>query len=501
MARRQWFDVPATVSPLSAALLNDLESRKTEVEYSWVNIKDPPYNAVGDNVVDDTVAIQAAIDDVMVGNRGGTVYFPPGDYRVSTLAINWEQPIAVNLVGASMRSVALVKHGVGTTPVIDFSTEITVLDNFSTIRDMRIYGNEKTNHGIQLSRWSHWFLRNVMINQCDRAINLVGAQQGLIHGAALVSNNYGVVLRQSAVGSVRSNLVKIDRSRIVSNSAIGIDVGDCGLLKIDHCDIESNGTSGNNATGGVYIQNTVDDESGAAIISIEESWFEENYGRMLQAYAGDLSLENVLAAAGSGLSAQVYVDGCRMLRAETVHSFGGGTTGISVQTAATKGRVMDCSSALSLPAGTGIYTDKDTAPCHVYRDAVQVIGDLTPTAIGFNQERFDADGLHDTATNNSRITVKQPGKYRAVANVRWELDPDGFCELYIRKNGSTLVAVARDIVRSGTVNNIQNIVAPEVQLAAGDYLEVIANHSAGNDLDIEVGGDYSPEFAVSYVGP
>ncbi len=44
-----------------------------------LNIKD--YGAVGDNIADDTVAVQAAIDACAVA--GGEVYTPPGNYRLT----------------------------------------------------------------------------------------------------------------------------------------------------------------------------------------------------------------------------------------------------------------------------------------------------------------------------------------------------------------------------------------------------------------------------------
>lgn len=46
-----------------------------------VNVKDSPYNAAGNGVTDDTVAIQAAIDAVSALG-GGRIYFPPGTYLV-----------------------------------------------------------------------------------------------------------------------------------------------------------------------------------------------------------------------------------------------------------------------------------------------------------------------------------------------------------------------------------------------------------------------------------
>lgn len=47
------------------------------------NVKDSPYNAVGDGVNDDTAEIQAAITACQDSARGGVVYFPYGIYGIS----------------------------------------------------------------------------------------------------------------------------------------------------------------------------------------------------------------------------------------------------------------------------------------------------------------------------------------------------------------------------------------------------------------------------------
>lgn len=46
------------------------------------NVKDPTYGAVGDGVTDDTAPIAAALSAANV--NGGLVYFPPGNYRVTS---------------------------------------------------------------------------------------------------------------------------------------------------------------------------------------------------------------------------------------------------------------------------------------------------------------------------------------------------------------------------------------------------------------------------------
>jgi hypothetical protein len=50
---------------------------------SVINAKASPYLAVGDNVADDTAAIQAAIDAAAALPNGGTVFLPPGIYRTT----------------------------------------------------------------------------------------------------------------------------------------------------------------------------------------------------------------------------------------------------------------------------------------------------------------------------------------------------------------------------------------------------------------------------------
>jgi polygalacturonase len=49
----------------------------------FVNVKDAPYNALGDGVSDDTSAINTAMGDVIAAG-GGTVFFPHGIYLCSS---------------------------------------------------------------------------------------------------------------------------------------------------------------------------------------------------------------------------------------------------------------------------------------------------------------------------------------------------------------------------------------------------------------------------------
>ncbi len=61
---------------------------------NFVRVTDPPFNAAGDGLVDDTSAIQGALD-AMGRSGGGTVYLPGGQYRVKRLTV----PTGVELRG------------------------------------------------------------------------------------------------------------------------------------------------------------------------------------------------------------------------------------------------------------------------------------------------------------------------------------------------------------------------------------------------------------------
>ena len=73
------------------------------------------YGTVGDGVVDDTAAIQAALDAAMTSSRaGGTIYFPPGTYKItSTLRLYRGDggQHYVNVQGAGANSTSLVWAG------------------------------------------------------------------------------------------------------------------------------------------------------------------------------------------------------------------------------------------------------------------------------------------------------------------------------------------------------------------------------------------------------
>jgi len=125
-------EVRGFLKPGSYALRWAVGSTTQAIEYKHVvllrhvNVRD--YGAIGDDSTDDTVAFQAAIDEI--GTRGGgTVYVPDGTFRVTTITISTPN---VDLAGAGV--VATFVRGTALTGnVIDVTAQ-----NDVSITDMNV---------------------------------------------------------------------------------------------------------------------------------------------------------------------------------------------------------------------------------------------------------------------------------------------------------------------------------------------------------------------------
>lgn len=86
----------------------------TRLDLGYHNVKSSTYGATGDDVADDTPAIQAAC--TAAGAAGGVVYFPPGTYRHT----GFEVPQNVSLLGAGP-SVSILNLDHATNDAVSFT--------------------------------------------------------------------------------------------------------------------------------------------------------------------------------------------------------------------------------------------------------------------------------------------------------------------------------------------------------------------------------------------
>lgn len=185
---------------------------------------------------------------------------------------------------------------------------------------------------------------------------------------------------------------------------------------------------------------------------------------------------------------------------------GGASTGDSFVTIS---HDADLSAERTLKAGAGLgLTDggangdvtlaMSVIGARAYHNADQTLTNNTAIALALNSERYDTDTIHDTVTNNSRLTCHTAGKYDIKGNGRIAANATGDRYLSIRLNGTTTIAIT--YMKSPGASILILSVACDYQLAVNDYVELVAFQNSGGDINLEAIGNYSPEFSMHLIG-
>lgn len=142
--------------------------------------------------------------------------------------------------------------------------------------------------------------------------------------------------------------------------------------------------------------------------------------------------------------------------------------------------------------------------CRVYHNTTQSVADVTETTVAFNAERYDTAAMHDTVTNNSRITIPAAGLYAVSFSGEFGAGTDYLCLYSIcRLNAGTIIG------RSSTARHDSGDGSPAAtsfgftyKFVAGDFIEVRMYHNNGANVARNVlsTGNSSPEFAATWVG-
>ncbi len=147
------------------------------------------------------------------------------------------------------------------------------------------------------------------------------------------------------------------------------------------------------------------------------------------------------------------------------------------------------------------YLARNRPHARVYHSANQSIATGTPTALAFDSERVDVGGMHDTVTNNSRLTIPtgEAGFYHIGGCVRWAYNTTGYRSLDIRVGGTSVIARTAHDTLVGSAIGTDQTVGCDYQLAAGNYVELFVTHNAGAALNVSVASPQSPEFWCHWV--
>jgi hypothetical protein len=127
-----------------------------------------------------------------------------------------------------------------------------------------------------------------------------------------------------------------------------------------------------------------------------------------------------------------------------------------------------------------------------------LIANDTWTPLDLNIERYDTAAMHSPQTPTSRLMAPVDGIYLVTAQVRWE-SGTGRRALSLRRNGNTAVGGTTDLLTVAD-NRAQEVTA-QVRLDAGDFVEAGVFQNSGAPLFVAKDGEYSPEFAMTWLAP
>lgn len=148
---------------VQAAWLNDANDL---VYNDIINVKNSEYGAVGDGVTDDTAALQAAIDALIVA--GGTLLIPPGTYRTTA---------SLNIAISTYKTYGILGYGATILPD-EFADAVFKCTGGNIVNPLSVFGvkidvrgNGTVTEGWDLSLGGHGTWRDCVIegNNTDAA--------------------------------------------------------------------------------------------------------------------------------------------------------------------------------------------------------------------------------------------------------------------------------------------------------------------------------------------
>lgn len=282
----------------------------------YVNVKDSPYNAKGDNSTDDTSAIQAAINAVAASTYGGTVFFPAGAYVLSSaltysVATGSDPAKRVHFMGEGPQSSLLKQTGSNANGLTIGGNSANPNAYVQVEKLSFVASNGATGQGIAFnavafarvvgcffSGWAYGtYGSNFLTSEfdsCQWRFNVRG----------------GVFERISSTYSSHPNALTFTGCEFGANTMFGLSVNGAGVVNVIGGAIEGNGTTaGSSSNWGMRVSDPSGDSSGASAessvgLAVHGVYFENNIG------IADLYVDS--SSAKSGVSNSVT--GCSFNR-------------------------------------------------------------------------------------------------------------------------------------------------------------------------------------------
>ncbi len=114
----------------------------------------------------------------------------------------------------------------------------------------------------------------------------------------------------------------------------------------------------------------------------------------------------------------------------------------------------------------------DPPACRAKASALTTCTNGSETAIALAAEDYDTDTMHDTVTNNSRVTIKTAGIYVVTGLIPFDAAASGRRQAFIRLNGTSFYLAMN--VENATSLATYLTLATTYKFAVNDYIELRA---------------------------
>jgi hypothetical protein len=141
-----------------------------------------------------------------------------------------------------------------------------------------------------------------------------------------------------------------------------------------------------------------------------------------------------------------------------------------------------------------------TAPqCHVRLATTWVMVNNVATAINFSAaDIWDTDTIHDTLTNNTRLTPHTKGLYLCYASLAYPGNATGERYVSIRFNGGTTLGLTELPAGAATPIVLPGLAITQFN-GSTDYVEMLYFQNSGGSLTNPGVGNYSTEFGMVWL--
>lgn len=149
-------------------------------------------------------------------------------------------------------------------------------------------------------------------------------------------------------------------------------------------------------------------------------------------------------------------------------------------------KYLDGTGAWTVPSGGGGGGTAGGTRCRATMSGDQTLSNATWTAIQFaGTDSFDPSGLHNPASNNTRITVDATGGWLLISSLGFNNSSSGDRYTAFAVNGSRIGHRPGFTPTSASETYMPN--ADVVSLSSGDYVELHAYQGSGGNLAAKSG--------------